>query len=88
MSATKKWLDIFVDILAYEAAHATDGELLSEACDRWIEKNPVTARAVILAAGTALTLHLSNSITWQFDVISRKFWARNFRLWKTLTVSA
>ncbi|MBO0676854.1 hypothetical protein JRC04_05215 [Mycolicibacterium sp. S2-37] len=76
MSAARKWLEIFVDILVYEINHTHDGELLSEGCDRLVERSPVLARGFILAAGGALTLHLANAIPPQYDPFSRRFWAR------------
>jgi hypothetical protein len=81
-SATQKWFDIFIDVVTYEATHLDDGELLSEACDRWIERYPTLSRLVIVAFGWALTWHLANLTPPQYDVIGREFWRRLYRLWK------
>lgn len=64
---------MFVDIVAYELTHADDGELLSEFCDRLIERSPV-ARFFIIGLGTVLTLHLANLLSPRYDVISVEFW--------------
>lgn len=82
MNAGQKWLELFVDIVAYESAHTDDGQLLSEACDRWIEKYPVAARSIIIAIGAALIVHLANLISPKYDVISQDFWRRVYQLWK------
>ena len=81
-AAALKWFSILMDVLAYEANHTDDGELLSEFCDRIIERRPVLARVAILSVGLPLTLHLANLVPWQGDVISSRFWKRNYQLWK------
>lgn len=74
--AGRKWLAIFADILQYELDHANDGELLSEACDRWIDRYPILARAAIIGLGGVLIAHLANCLPAEADVISRQFWRR------------
>jgi len=76
MIAAAKWVAIAADILAYEAEHIHDGELLSQACDRWIEAHPVAARICIIAVGTLLTAHLANLIDPQYDPVAIRFWRR------------
>lgn len=77
MSAARKWLALTVDILAYETEHWSDGELLSQACDGWIEKHPVLARGVIVSVGLLLTAHLANLLNDRHDALSLMFWRRN-----------
>ncbi len=72
--AAHKWLSLVVDIVFYEINHTEDGELLSEFCDRWINRNPIAARLTILSVGAALTLHLSNMLDPRYDVIAKQFW--------------
>lgn len=74
LSATAKWFTLATDIVLYEVTHASDGELLSEACDRWIARNPVAARLSIVSAGALLTLHLANLIDSRYDPVSPHFW--------------
>lgn len=85
VSAGQKWLAIWVDVLVYEVDHMGDGELLSEMCDRWIERHPIGARVLIAGFGGMLTLHLANLISPKYDTLSRHFWRRNYHLWKQLT---
>lgn len=84
MSAGHKWLAIATDIALYEVDHASDGELLSEFCDRWIDRHPRGARLGIVSVGTLLTLHLANLLPPGFDVISQQFWQRNHVLLRQL----
>lgn len=81
-AAGKKWLYILADVLAYEAAHMDDGELLSEFCDRLITRHPIVARGFILVFGGALVLHLANSLPGDYDLISRRFWMRLVRIFE------
>lgn len=76
MSAGQKWLMLALDILSYEVQHANDGELLSQAADRWIIKHPKTARLCIVSAGVLLTLHVANLVDPNYDVVSTEFWKR------------
>ena len=78
--AGRKWLAILFDVLSYEANHTDDDQLLSEYCDRHIERRPILARVVILLIGEAVVLHLANVMPWQYDVISRRFWVGLARL--------
>lgn len=89
MSAGLKWFDIWVDVVTYELEHASDGELLSEYCDRLIDKYPTAARLVILGFGGALVLHLANVMPPQYDIISRRFplWRHVARLGATFLVT-
>lgn len=83
MSAAAKWAEIITDIVAYEMHHANDGELLSEACDRWVERHPVAARVCIISGGLLLTAHLANLIHPHYDPVSMRFFLwqklRNFK---------
>lgn len=79
MSAAKlKWAFIFSDIVNYEANHLHDGQLLSEECDRLITKHPLLGRAAILVVGFLLTLHLSNTIPEDYDIVATGFWRKRF----------
>lgn len=75
--ATWKWLTLTVDILAYEAAHRSDGMLLSEEAHRWVDSRPIAARVAIISAGALLTAHLAKVLDPRYDVISREFCLRN-----------
>jgi hypothetical protein len=74
MTAAHKWLLLFVDILLYEVDHSNDGQLLSEAADRLVYRYPVLGRALILVAGTIITLHLSNAVPDRLDPMAKNFW--------------
>lgn len=76
-TAEQKWLQLGLDILAHELRHANDGQLLSEACDRWIDRNPVAARVCIVSVGGLLIAHLANLIDKDYDVVGPQFWRRN-----------
>lgn len=80
MRSHRKWLALGVDILAYETEHWRDGDLLSEACDTWIEAHPILARTVILSAGALVTAHLANLLRDDYDALSQVFWRRNLDL--------
>lgn len=80
MRSHRKWLALAVDILAYETEHWRDGDLLSEACDGWIEAHPILARVLIVSAGTLVTAHLANLLRDDFDALSQVFWRRNLDL--------
>ncbi len=84
MTATHKWLSLAVDIVLYEIQHAGDGQLLSEACDRWIIEPPLAARLFIVSAGLALTAHLANLVHPAYDVVSVHFWRRNGTAWRRI----
>lgn len=76
--ATIKIISIIADIVTYEVKHSNDGYLLSEECDRWIEKHPIAARMVIVSAGTIVTLHLANLLDPSFDPMSKRVWKTIF----------
>ena len=80
MRAQRKWLALAVDLLGYEVEHWRDGDLLSEACDGWIEQHPVVARVVIVSGGLLLTAHLANLLRDEHDLLSMFFWRRNLDL--------
>lgn len=66
-TSTKAWLLILGGALVYDvyAASRLDGETLSEACDRAIDKHPVmTLGAIAITAG-----HLANVIDPKYDPI-------------------
>lgn len=66
--ADAAWLALGAAIVAYEAL-ATDGELLSEGWDRYLERYPVTARVAPLV----LTLHVINALPDRFDPVHQGF---------------
>lgn len=84
-----KWIQIAFDVIDYEMQHSNgDGQLLSEAADRWIAKHPVAARVCIVSVGALLTLHLANLIDKDYDVVSRTFWRKRsaqFLAWRRKT---
>lgn len=83
--AAHKWLTLIADVISYELNHTDDGELLSEFCDRWIDRNPVAARALILSVGAAITLHLANALPSRYDPVAKQFWVNalksNPKIW-------
>lgn len=60
--ADKAWLTLAAGVAAYEVA-AGDGELLSEAADRYMLTHPWLTRAVAFS----IALHLCNAIPSTFD---------------------
>jgi len=78
--AGKAWLVLFSGVAVYERL-APEGQLLSNAADRLVEKHPILGRAAILAAGTIVTAHVGNFVPRpeRFDVMSLDFF-----LWKRL----
>lgn len=76
LSANQKWLYLFIDIVAYEVSHASDGELLSEGADRLVAKQPIWGRVFILCAGALITAHLANILDDQYDLLAQNFWKR------------
>lgn len=78
-TAATKWLNIVLDVVAYEVSHSSDGELLSEFCDRWIERNPVAARVAIISIGGMTMIHLANLISADYDLMSQHFWRRRLK---------
>src|SRR4051794_3812676 len=65
------WLAIAAGVVGYDLS-ARDGELLSEACDRYLLRRPWLTRAVI--AVTAL--HLANALPKWCDPYSLAFHTR------------
>ena len=81
MSATAKWIATAVDIVDYELT-CPPGELMSEACDRLIERYPIAGRAVIVGIGAAIIAHLANlHVDERWDPISQTFW-REVKQWR------
>lgn len=73
----RAWIATALGIAVYEF-FAPDEELMSEAADRWIERQPIIARVTILTIGFLITAHVSNSIPRPevLDVMSQHFWTR------------
>lgn len=55
--ADKAWVTLGVGVLAYEIA-ADEGELFSDAADRWMLSHPWITRAVV----ASVAMHLCNAI--------------------------
>ena len=70
--ADKAWLGLAVGVLAYEIV-AAEGELLSEAADRYMLAHPWWTRAVVASIG----LHLCNAVPERFDVLHWLFVAKH-----------
>lgn len=64
----KAWLVLGTGIAAWEIG-AADGELLSEAADRWMVSHPWITRAAVAAVG----LHLCNALPDRFDPLHQLF---------------
>ncbi len=62
--STKAWLGLGAYVAATEVC-APDGELLSHAVDRWLEKHPGRAVSAVSIVGTAL--HLLNLLPERYD---------------------
>lgn len=62
--STKAWLGLGAYVAATEVC-APEGELLSEAVDRWLEKHPARTVSVLAITGTAL--HLLNLLPEKYD---------------------
>ncbi len=67
-SADRAWLILGVSVVVYEVA-AEDGELLSEACDRYLANHPWLTRTIV----GALALHLINAVPPALDPIHQLF---------------
>lgn len=74
MNAEYKWLQLFMDIVAYEINHTSDGQLLSEGADRLVDKHPIAGRVFIVAAGAIITLHLANLVDERYDLMNKHIW--------------
>jgi len=70
----RAWLFLSGGVVAYEVL-ALDGELMSEAVDRYLEARPWLTRAVIVT----VALHLLNVLPQSLDPL-----ARFASLWKAL----
>jgi hypothetical protein len=62
--STKAWLGLGAYVVATEVC-APDGELLSQAVDRWLEKRP--GRTVSAVTIVATALHLLNLLPERYD---------------------
>lgn len=60
--ADRAWLALTGGIAVYEMA-AAEGELLSEAADRYMLAHPWITRAVVIAVG----MHLCNAVPDRYD---------------------
>ncbi|MBY0442017.1 MAG: hypothetical protein K2Q25_07770 [Mycobacteriaceae bacterium] len=76
MNARQKFLAIFLDVIDWEIAHQHDGQLLSQECDRLIDRHPVVGPLLIIATGVVITAHLANITPSRYDPLSSAFWAR------------
>jgi hypothetical protein len=68
----KAWIALGIGVGVYEVA-AGDGELLSEAADRYMLSHPWLTRAAV----AAIALHLCNAFPEQFDIIHRLLKAKH-----------
>ena len=62
--STKAWLGLGAYVVVTELC-APEGELLSQAVDRWLEKHPAKTVSALAITGTAL--HLLNLLPEQYD---------------------
>lgn len=62
--ADRAWLALAGGVAVYELA-ASDGELLSEAADRYMLSHPWITRAVVFS----IAVHLCNVIPARFDIL-------------------
>jgi hypothetical protein len=76
VNAKQKVVQVIADIVLYELAHASDGELLSQEADRWVAARPVLSRVVIGLTGAVITLHLGNFLPDYIDLMSKRFWRK------------
>lgn len=75
MNARRKIFAIALDILQWEINHQHDGQLLSQECDRFIDRHPVLGRPLIIGVGLILTAHLANITPPRYDPVGGTFWA-------------
>lgn len=78
-AAQRKMLGIVVDILDFELNHLTDGLLLSQECDRLVERRPVLGRTLIVGLGLIIIGHLANITPERYDPMTQSFWHRCMR---------
>nr|WP_211284875.1 hypothetical protein [Mycobacterium palustre] len=69
-------LGIVVDVLDFELNHLTDGLLLSQECDRLVERRPILGRVLIIGGAAVIAGHLANVIPERYDVMAQRFWQR------------
>ncbi len=70
----RAWIILGCGVVAWEL-RCPEGELLSEAADRWVEHHPWLVRAVAFM----LAAHVSNSVNPRYDLIHQLFRLRNHR---------
>jgi hypothetical protein len=68
--STKAWIGLGAYVVATEVC-APDGELLSQAVDRWLDKHPGRTVAALTIVGTAL--HLLNLFPERYDPLAITF---------------
>ena len=68
--STKAWLGLGAYVVATEVC-APEGELLSQAVDRWLENRPARSVSVLTIVGTAL--HLLNLLPERYDPFAVTF---------------
>jgi hypothetical protein len=68
--STKAWLGLGAYVVTTEVC-APDGELLSQAVDRWLEKRPGRTVSVLTIVATAL--HLLNLLPERYDPFAITF---------------
>jgi hypothetical protein len=65
--STKAWLGLGAYVVVTEVC-APEGELLSQAVDRWLEKHPARTVSALTIAGIAL--HLLNLLPEKYDPLA------------------
>lgn len=78
-AAQRKLLTMTLDLVDYESAHLSDGQLITDECRRLTGRHPVAGRAFILAVGTVVVGHLADAVPDRYDLLAQKFWARWWR---------
>ena len=68
MNAKQAWALLAAAAFSYEI-YCKDGELLSEAVDRWLLSRPILTRTII----AAFALRLANALPMRYDVVSLGF---------------
>lgn len=66
---TLAWLALGIGIITYEI-HAPEGQLMSEAVDRALERSAVS-KAITLAAIGCTALHLANLLPERIDIFKQ-----------------
>lgn len=69
--ADRAWLALAGGVAVYELA-ASEGELLSEAADRYMLTHPWITRAIVIAVG----MHLCNAVPDRYDPLHWLFTAK------------